>query len=110
MEVFHPTAKMLVQISKAQDVEAGDGTTSVAVIAGSLLNACQNLLHKGIHATIISESFQLALDHATTILKRVAIPVDLSDRTSLIQAAVTSLNSKVCLFLQYFILNLGCIY
>lgn len=40
MEVIHPTAKMLVEISKAQDIEAGDGTTSVVVIAGSLLKAC----------------------------------------------------------------------
>lgn len=37
MDVIHPTAKMLVEISKAQDIEAGDGTTSVVVIAGSLL-------------------------------------------------------------------------
>jgi T-complex protein 1 subunit delta len=41
MEVVHPTAKMLVEISKAQDIEAGDGTTSVVVIAGALLNAAQ---------------------------------------------------------------------
>lgn len=40
MEVIHPTAKMLVEISKAQDIEAGDGTTSVVVMAGSLLRAC----------------------------------------------------------------------
>ena len=40
MEVIHPTARMLVEISKAQDIEAGDGTTSVVVIAGSLLRAC----------------------------------------------------------------------
>ena len=39
MELIHPTAKMLVEISKAQDIEAGDGTTSVVVIAGSLLEA-----------------------------------------------------------------------
>jgi T-complex protein 1 subunit delta len=44
MEVIHPTAKMLVEISKAQDVEAGDGTTSVVVLAGALLEATQNLL------------------------------------------------------------------
>ena len=37
----------LVELSKAQDVEAGDGTTTVVVIAGSLLNASQNLLEKG---------------------------------------------------------------
>jgi len=40
MEVIHPTAKMLVEISKAQDIEAGDGTTSVVVLAGAMLEAC----------------------------------------------------------------------
>lgn len=54
IEVVHPTAKMLVEISKSQDIEAGDGTTSVVVIAGALLNACQVLLEKGIHPTAIS--------------------------------------------------------
>lgn len=54
IEVVHPTAKMLVEISKSQDIEAGDGTTSVVVIAGALLNACQVLLEKGIHPTQIS--------------------------------------------------------
>lgn len=49
MDVVHPTAKMLVEISKAQDIEAGDGTTTVAVIAGSLLHACEFLLEKNIH-------------------------------------------------------------
>lgn len=57
MDVLHPTAKMLVEISKAQDIEAGDGTTTVAVLAGSLLNACEGLLEKCIHPTTISEAF-----------------------------------------------------
>jgi T-complex protein 1 subunit delta len=50
----------LVDLSAAQDVEAGDGTTSVVVIAGSLLAAAEKLLRKGIHPTIIAESFQKA--------------------------------------------------
>jgi len=57
MEVVHPAAKMLVEISKAQDIEAGDGTTSVVVIAGALLNVCELLMQKGIHPTTISEGF-----------------------------------------------------
>ena len=57
MEVIHPTAKMLVEISKAQDIEAGDGTTSVVVMAGALLRASQELLSKGIHAAQISDGF-----------------------------------------------------
>lgn len=47
MSVMHPAAKMLVDLSAAQDVEAGDGTTSVVVIAGSLLGSADRLLAKG---------------------------------------------------------------
>jgi T-complex protein 1 subunit delta len=64
MEVIHPTARMLVEISKAQDIEAGDGTTSVVVIAGALLRACQDLIEKGIHPSAISEGFAVALNKA----------------------------------------------
>lgn len=95
MEVLHPTAKMLVEISKAQDIEAGDGTTSVVVMAGALLKACQELLAKGIHPTQISDGFQLAVEKALTIIDGMAQPVDLNDRDSLIQNAITSLSSKV---------------
>ena len=95
MEVVHPTAKMLVEISKAQDIEAGDGTTSVVVIAGALLKACQDLLAKGIHPTVISDGFQVALDKAIEIIEGMSQPVDLNDREKLIQNAITSLSSKV---------------
>ena len=86
---------MLVNLSKAQDVEAGDGTTSVVVMAGSLLEAAEKLLKKGIHPTIISESFQKAASKSVDILTGMAKPLDLSDRDKLLQAANTSLNSKV---------------
>jgi len=95
IEVVHPTAKMLVEISKAQDIEAGDGTTSVVVIAGALLSACELLLEKGIHPTIISEGFQIALNRALEILQTISTPVDLSDRDLLIKCVVTALSSKV---------------
>lgn len=85
----------LVELSKAQDVEAGDGTTSVVVIAGSLLEAAERLLQKGIHPTLISDSFQKAAAKAVEILTNMSIPVDLRDKQSLIRAAATSLNSKV---------------
>jgi len=95
MQVLHPTAKMLVEISKAQDTEAGDGTTTVAVMAGALLNSAQNLLDKNIHPSTISEGYQLALDHAVKILETIEKPVDLSDHETLVQNAITSLSSKV---------------
>merc|ERR1719427_2491938 len=95
MKVIHPAAKMLVELSKAQDIEAGDGTTSVVVICGSLLEAADRLLKKGIHPTSISEAFQKAAVKSVEILTAMANPVDLSDRDKLLSSANTSLNSKV---------------
>merc|ERR1719454_629401 len=80
MEVIHPTAKMLVEISKAQDIEAGDGTTSVVVIAGALLKACQELLNKGIHPAAVSDGFNVALTKAKEVIEGMGTPVDLNDR------------------------------
>jgi T-complex protein 1 subunit delta len=84
-----------VEISKAQDVEAGDGTTSVTVLAGSLLEKCEELMNKGIHPSVISDSWLEASEKAVEILEKVAIPVPLSDRNTLIKSATTSLNSKI---------------
>ena len=95
MKVMHPAAKMLVNLSKAQDIEAGDGTTSVVVLAGSLLEASEKLLNKGIHPTLISDAFQKASAKSAELLQEMAMPVDLSDREKLLQSANTSLNSKV---------------
>lgn len=95
MQVVHPAAKMLVELSKAQDIEAGDGTTTVVVVAGAFLEAASKLLAKGIHPTVISESFQKAAAKSKEILQKISIPVELTDRQSLLQSATTSLNSKV---------------
>lgn len=95
MQVFHPTAQMLVQLSKSQDIEAGDGTTGVCVIAGALLSACSGLLTKGIHPTMIAESFKEAAAKAEEVLVGVAKPVDLKNRDSVLDAVNTCLSSKV---------------
>ena len=108
---MHPAAKMLVDLAAAQDVEAGDGTTSVVVIAGSLLGAADRLLAKGrsiragwaskinvvkgIHPTVISEAFQRAAAGAVQVLHDMSQPISLSDRPTLLQAASTSLSSKI---------------
>ncbi|CDO56346.1 hypothetical protein DV451_001853 [Geotrichum candidum] len=95
MAVMHPAAKMLVDVSAAQDAEAGDGTTSVVVITGALLGAAEKLLAKGIHPMIIAESFQRAARRAVEVLLDMANPISLSNKEALIKAASTSLNSKI---------------
>ncbi|KAK8197167.1 t-complex protein-like protein 1 [Phyllosticta capitalensis] len=95
MAVLHPAAKMLVDLANAQDVEAGDGTTSVVVICGSLLGAAEKLLAKGLHPTVISEAFQRAAAAAVQTLHDMSIPIALEDRQTLLKAASTSLSSKI---------------
>jgi T-complex protein 1 subunit delta len=95
LNVQHPAAKMLVDLSRAQDVEAGDGTTSVVVICGALLEACQKLMDQGVHASVISDAFLIASQQVDRILQQIGIPCNIEDRDSMIRAAITSLNSKV---------------
>jgi T-complex protein 1 subunit delta len=95
MSVLHPAAKMLVDLANAQDIEAGDGTTSVVVIAGSLLGAADKLLDKGVHPTLIAEAFQRAAAFSVQILHDMSQPISLTDRPALLKAASTSLSSKI---------------
>lgn len=95
MSVNHPTAKMLVELSKSQDIEAGDGTTSVVIVAGALLHAAEELLNKGIHAQTVTDAFLIAQEESLRILDSISIKVDLRDREALIKNARTALNSKV---------------
>jgi len=95
MNVLHPAAKMLVECSQSQDVEAGDGTTTVVVLAGALLDACSGLLSKGIHPAMIASGFYKAAEKCTDLLKAAATPVDMGDRDALVNAVRTCLSSKV---------------
>jgi T-complex protein 1 subunit delta len=95
MEVQHAAAQMMVDLSASQDIEAGDGTTSVVVIAGALLGAAEKLLAKNIHPQTIANAFGSAVTEAKKILEDMSEPVELADRDSLLKNAVTSLNSKV---------------
>ncbi|CAE8696133.1 unnamed protein product [Polarella glacialis] len=80
MKLTHPTARMMAELSRAQDIEAGDGTTTVVVLAGALLQASERLLDQGIHPQTITEAFLKAADKADEILKQASLPVDLSNR------------------------------
>ncbi len=95
LSVLHPTAKLLIQTSKAQDIEAGDGTTSVVILAGAFLEAAENLIHKGIHPSLISEGFSIALKKSLEIINSVAKKIELTDEEQLIQCIKTSLASKI---------------
>jgi len=76
IEVQHPAAKMMVEVTKSVDNEVGDGTTSVAVFAGALLEKAENLIDKKVHATVIVDGYKRALGKAVRILKDMATEID----------------------------------
>jgi thermosome len=95
MDVQHPTAKMMVEVAKTTDDEVGDGTTSVVVFTGRLLEKAEALLDKNVHPTIIVEGYRKAAEKALEILGDIAISVKATDRAVLRKVAMTSMASKL---------------
>jgi len=95
MSIEHPAGKIMVEVAKTQDEEAGDGTTTATVIAGELLGAAERLLDQEIHPSIIMKGYRMAADKAVELLKEIGDPVNIHDDAVLKKIAATALNSKI---------------
>ncbi|GAB1606424.1 T-complex protein 1 subunit epsilon-like [Argonauta hians] len=97
MDVKHQIAKLLVQLSKSQDDEIGDGTTGVVVLAGALLEQAEKLLDKGIHPIRIADGFEMAAKIAVDHLEKISEVFETGpdNKEPLIQLAMTTLGSKI---------------
>ena len=95
IDVQHPAAKMMVEISKTLDNEVGDGTTSAVVFAGALLEKAEELLSKEVHSSVIVEGYQAASEKTLEILSEIAKNVRPDDRETLLKIAITSMQSKL---------------
>jgi thermosome len=95
IDIEHPIAKMLVEVAKSVDNEAGDGTKSVVVLAGSLIENAEELFNKDVHPTVVVEGFREASKKAIEFLKKIAIEIDPKDKAFLKKIAMTSMASKL---------------
>ena len=95
IDVQHPAAKMIVEISKTVDNEVGDGTTSSVVFGGTLLARAEDLLKKDVHSSIIVDGFQAAADKTLEIYSELSKKIKPDDRESLLKIATTSMQSKL---------------
>jgi len=97
MDMTNEIAKLMVQLSKSQDDEIGDGTTGVVVLAGALLEQAEALLDKGLHPIRIADGYEMAAKVATERLDAIAetYSVDIENPENLVQTAMTTLGSKI---------------
>lgn len=94
IDVEHPAAKMMVEIAKTQDDMVGDGTTTSVVLASELLKKAEELIDQGIHPTILVSGYRKAAQKAVETINKLAVPVDINDRKTLLKIALTSMSSK----------------
>lgn len=97
IEISNHLAKLLVELSRSQDDEIGDGTTGVVVLAAALLEQASELIDKGIHPIRIADGYDQACDIAVAELDRIADTLEFTrtKRENLVKVARTSLGSKI---------------
>uniref|UniRef100_A0AAX7ULR2 T-complex protein 1 subunit gamma n=1 Tax=Astatotilapia calliptera TaxID=8154 RepID=A0AAX7ULR2_ASTCA len=94
IQVQHPAAKSMIEISRTQDEEVGDGTTSVIILAGEMLAVAEQFLEQQMHPTVIISAYRRALEDMLDTLKEISTPVDTSDRSMMLKIVHSAINTK----------------
>lgn len=95
IQVQHPAGKSMIEISRTQDEEVGDGTTSVIILAGELLAQSEQFLQQGMHATVIIRAYRKALEDCIDIMKtKASIPVDIQNREEMLRVVKSCIGTK----------------
>src|ERR687883_1016189 len=95
IDAQHPAAKMMVEISKATDNEVGDGTSSVVILAGALIEKAEELIAKDVHPTIIVDGYRKSATKALEVLNNIAQKINSSEKEQLTKIAKTSMQTKL---------------
>ncbi|MFL6370349.1 MAG: thermosome subunit beta [Nitrososphaeraceae archaeon] len=95
IDAQHPAAKMMVEISKATDNEVGDGTSSVVILAGALIDKAEELIGKDVHPTIIVDGYRKSATKAIEVLNHIAQKIDPTEKEQLSRIAKTSMQTKL---------------
>lgn len=94
IDVAHPAAKNMIELSRTQDEECGDGTTSVIILTGEILAQSLSQLERDIHPVVIISAYNKALKEALEIVKRISVPIDTNDDAQMLSLIKTSIGTK----------------
>ncbi|KAL8879854.1 MAG: hypothetical protein Q9192_008147, partial [Flavoplaca navasiana] len=94
IEVAHPAAKNMIELSRTQDEEVGDGTTTVIILAGEILAQALPQLERNIHPVVIISAFKRALNDALGIVEKVSTPVNTNDDQAMYRLISSAIDTK----------------
>nr|PNR55575.1 hypothetical protein PHYPA_006472 [Physcomitrium patens] len=94
LDVSHPAAKSMLELSRTQDEEVGDGTTSVIILAGEMLYVAEQFLDRQFHPTVICRAYSKALEDAVAALKEVSFEIDVTDRSMMLNIVKSCIGTK----------------
>ncbi|MCJ1227965.1 T-complex protein 1 subunit gamma [Toensbergia leucococca] len=94
IEVAHPAAKSMIELSRTQDEEVGDGTTTVIILAGEILAQALPQLERNIHPVVIISAFKRALADALQIVEEISLPVNINDDKAMYSLISSSIGTK----------------
>ncbi|KAI1328607.1 T-complex protein 1 [Xylariaceae sp. FL0255] len=94
IEVSHPAAKSMIELSRTQDEEVGDGTTTVIILGGEILAQALPQLERNIHPVVIISAFKRALKDALEIIDEISLPIDIADDKAMISLISSSIGTK----------------
>lgn len=94
IDVTHPAAKSMIELSRTQDEEVGDGTTSVIILAGEMLHMAEPFLEKNVHPTVIVRGYVRALEDAIKIVDELSFPIDTNDKAQMLKIVNSCIGTK----------------
>ncbi|KAN0055358.1 hypothetical protein ACTA71_008469 [Dictyostelium dimigraforme] len=94
IDVTHPAAKSMIELSRAQDENVGDGTTSVVILAAEVLASSELFIEKKIHPHYIIKAFRMALDDSLSIVDQYSVAIDLKNRPEVLKVVQSCIGTK----------------
>lgn len=94
VDVSHPAAKSMIELSRAQDEEVGDGTTSVIILSGEILSMAEPLISRNFHPTVIVSGYGRALQKALDTLQSISRVIDINNRPELRELVLAAIGTK----------------
>lgn len=94
IDVAHPAAKSMIELSRAQDEEVGDGTTSVIVLAGQILQAAEIFIEKRVHPTVIVNAYFKAMEEILKLVEEMGVEIDIENDADITKIVKSCIGTK----------------